>query len=373
MSFQFTQAQLGRLSALISVLLAPLDADSIDDWRRDSCRALGALVNGEQLYFLAAPLPGVDAMWTEGMSDTLRMAYSERFVEDEGTNRALRFGVTAFNQTSIVAGDWEGYRADILVNELFLPHGIHDTIGLLSQVEAEGNGNGPWCRFHLGAARTPYGTELFGESGLAMMRLAAPAFEAGVASIIAAGSWRSSLAATFDSLVTPAWVFSATAHKVVHRNASAGLLMNEDPEAASLEAAVTALARGLAQSAEHTKSTAGNQWSVQATASVRTHTAAYVLRASYVAPARLGPGRTILVVARRTTPQPLDAEVLRARFGLSRRELEVAALVVDGFGIADISKRFGISVHTARRHLERLYRKLGVHSHLEAQRALREL
>src|SRR5689334_1300440 len=122
MSFQFTQAQLGRLSALISVLLAPLDADSIDDWRRDSCRALGALVNGEQLYFLAAPLPGVDAMWTEGMSDTLRMAYSERFVEDEGTNRALRFGVTAFNQTSIVAGDWDGYRADILVNELFLPH-----------------------------------------------------------------------------------------------------------------------------------------------------------------------------------------------------------------------------------------------------------
>src|SRR5436309_13849867 len=118
MSVHFTNAQIARLSALISVLLSPLDADSIDEWRRDACRALGTLVGGEQLYFLAAPLPGIEAMWTEGMSASLRSAYSARFVEDEGTNRALRAGVTAFNQTSIVAGDWKGYRADPLVNEL---------------------------------------------------------------------------------------------------------------------------------------------------------------------------------------------------------------------------------------------------------------
>lgn len=372
MSVLFSQAQIARLSALISVLLSPLDADSIDDWRRDAGRALGALVNGEQLYFLAAPLPGVEVLWTEGMSETLRTAYSTRFVEDEGTRRVLRAGATAFNQSSIIAGDWAGYHADPMVNELFLPHGIHDAIGLLSQVEAEDPNNGQWCRFLLGAARTPYGTELFGESGLAMMMLAAPAFEAGVASLVAAGSWRSSLAATFDSLVTPAWVFSATAHKLVHRNASAGLLLNEEPEAALVESAVSALARDLAQSAERTKSAAGNEWNVQAKTTVRTQTASYVLRGSYVAATKLGPTRTILVVARRTSPHPLDRDALRARFGLSQRELEVAALVVDGFGIVEISQRFGISLHTVRRHLERLYKKLGVHSRREAQRLLRD-
>jgi DNA-binding CsgD family transcriptional regulator len=148
--------------------------------------------------------------------------------------------------------------------------------------------------------------------------------------------------------------------------------MDEDPEGELVESAVTTLAHSLAQSAERTKSTAGNEWSVQATTSVRTHAASYALRASYVAAARLGPGRTILVVGRRTSPQPLDSGALRARFGLSRRELEVATLVVDGFGIADISQRMGISLHTARRHLERLYKKLGVHSRGEAQRLLRE-
>ena len=47
MSVHFTNAQIARLSALISVLLSPLDADSIDEWRRDACRALGTLVGGE--------------------------------------------------------------------------------------------------------------------------------------------------------------------------------------------------------------------------------------------------------------------------------------------------------------------------------------
>jgi DNA-binding CsgD family transcriptional regulator len=370
LSVHFSQAQIARLSTLISVLLSPLDADSIDEWRRDAGRALGALVGGDQLYFLSAPLPGVDVMWTEGMSDALRVAYSARFIEDEGTNRALRAGATAINQTSIVAGDWAGYHADPLVNELFLPNGIHDVIGLLSQIEADDTGNTMWCRFHLGAARSPYGSEAFGESGLAMMRLAAPAFEAGVATLIAAGTWRSSLAGALDSLITAAWVFAGRGEKVIHRNATAAYLLNEDPEASIVESAVAALARSLAESADRTKSTNGNEWSVDAKTTVRTKSASYVLRGSYVAAARLGPSRTILVVARRTSRRPLDQAALRERHALTQRELQVAELVVDGFGVAEISQRLGISLHTARRHLEQLYKKLGVHSRGEAQRVL---
>jgi DNA-binding CsgD family transcriptional regulator len=204
-----------------------------------------------------------------------------------------------------------------------------------------------------------------------MMRLVAAAFEAGIATLLAAGAWRASLAGALDSLVTAAWVFSERGDNVLHRNASAGLLTMEDPQSAHIEAAISALARGLSRSVEHTKSAGGNPSTVRANTTVRTETATYSLCGSYVGAARLAPTRTILVVARRTTPRPLDRAVLRHRYALSPRELQTAELVFEGFAAGEIAQHLGISVHTARRHMEQLYRKLGVHSRGEAQRILR--
>jgi DNA-binding CsgD family transcriptional regulator len=372
MSIHLTHSHIAKLATFTSILLSPLDVDSIDDWRRAACRALASLIeDGDQFYFLAAPLPGVDVLWAEGMPESLRLAYAAHFMEDEGTNRALRSGVSAFNQTLIVAGDWNGYRHDPMVNELFLPHGVHDTIGLLTEVEADPATGGSFCRFHLGAARAPYGSELFGDVGLAMMRLAAPAFEAGVATLLAAGTWRTSLAGAFDALSTAAWVFSARGDKVIHRNASAGLLMDEDVQSDLLEDAVSSVARELARSANPTKSSGGRVLNVDAKTTVRTAHASYVLRGSYVGAARLGPTRTILVVARRTSPTSLDTAGLRERYLLSKRELQVASLIVEGLNAPEIAIRLGISIHTTRRHLEQLYRKLGAHSRSEAQGILR--
>jgi DNA-binding CsgD family transcriptional regulator len=354
------------------VLLSPLDSDSIDDWRRDACRAMGDVVGGDCRYFLSAPLTGVESLWDDGLPEPLRAAYSVNFAQDEGTNRALRARVTAYNQTAIVAGDWAGYHRDPFVNELFLPYGVHDSIGLLTQVEAEAPTDERWCRFQLGAVRAPYGTERFGDTGLAMMRLLAPAFEAGVATLLAAGAWRESLGATLDALVTPAWVFSARADIVKHRNASAAYLLTEEPEAALVEESVAGLAQGLARSAEHSKTTRDPIGSVQATSTVRTASATYLLRGSHVTAARLGPSRTILVVARRTSAKVPDKAALRDRYGLTPRELDVAALIFDGLPTADIARRLSISVHTARRHVEQLLKKLGVHSRGVAQRLLRE-
>ena len=372
MSVWLSHENLARLSELATVLLSPLDQDSVDEWRDQSCRLLRTLVGGDQLYFLCAPLPGVDTMWTVDMPEPLRVAYAARFAEDEGTKRAVRAGVTACNQTSIVKGDWEGYRRDPIVNELFLPHGVHDTVCLVTEVEPEPRSGASWCRFHLGAARTPYGTELFGDSGLAMMRLLAPAFEAGVATLLAAGAWRMSLAGALDALATAAWVFTARGDATIHRNASAAHLIDDDPEAGRVEAAVAALARELARSATRAKSVAGADRPAPGTTTVRTAAASYALRGSYVAAARLAPGRTILVVARRTSPRPLDRATLRERYALTSRELQVAALIGEGLSAGDIARRLGVSIHTARRHVERLYAKLGVHSRAEAQRVLQD-
>lgn len=51
---------------------------------------------------------------------------------------------------------------------------------------------------------------------------------------------------------------------------------------------------------------------------------------------------------------------------LGNRESEVLHLVALGFTYPDIADEMDITVHTVRRHIERIYRKLDVHSKAEA-------
>jgi DNA-binding CsgD family transcriptional regulator len=48
--------------------------------------------------------------------------------------------------------------------------------------------------------------------------------------------------------------------------------------------------------------------------------------------------------------------------GLSPRETQVLTCVLAGLTEAGIAQALGISTHTVHTHLERLYRKLGIHS-----------
>lgn len=60
-------------------------------------------------------------------------------------------------------------------------------------------------------------------------------------------------------------------------------------------------------------------------------------------------------------------------FGLTAREIEVLRLVAGGTSTKEIAARLGISVHTARNHVQNILRKFDAHSKLEAvSTALRE-
>ena len=61
-----------------------------------------------------------------------------------------------------------------------------------------------------------------------------------------------------------------------------------------------------------------------------------------------------------------EGEALRLLSRLSSREQEVLGLLVDGAGNEEIGRLLVISPHTARTHIQRVIRKLGVHSRLEA-------
>jgi DNA-binding NarL/FixJ family response regulator len=63
---------------------------------------------------------------------------------------------------------------------------------------------------------------------------------------------------------------------------------------------------------------------------------------------------------------------LRLHYGLTARELEVAALLAQGRSNTAIAEALRISTHTARHHTQRILTKLDVHSRAEAGAKMRD-
>ena|ERR1700731_3572281 len=79
---------------------------------------------------------------------------------------------------------------------------------------------------------------------------------------------------------------------------------------------------------------------------------------------RLETGREVIDVLARSA-NPLDADDSRpARF--SPREVEILRLIARDLSDKEIARRLGISIHTLRTHLGRVYLRHGVHSRAAA-------
>lgn len=61
------------------------------------------------------------------------------------------------------------------------------------------------------------------------------------------------------------------------------------------------------------------------------------------------------------------------RPSLTRREVQVLALLAIGHRHAEVAARLGVTRHTVSTHAKNIYRKLGVHNALAAVRVAYEL
>ncbi|HYB53127.1 MAG TPA: response regulator transcription factor [Thermoanaerobaculia bacterium] len=62
---------------------------------------------------------------------------------------------------------------------------------------------------------------------------------------------------------------------------------------------------------------------------------------------------------------PTGAEERQRTFGLTRRELEIVAAIVEGCTNRDIAQKFSLSEDTVKHHLTHIFDKLGVSNRLE--------
>ena len=158
-------------------------------------------------------------------------------------------------------------------------------------------------------------------------------------------------------------MFLTSGGKEMYRNPAMTRLMARDPQSSDIASAVRLAARQL-----HRDTGNGNRIPVRAI--VHTSCDDYTVRAHSIGRIS-GQGRhsETLVTVSRTSAFLATPEELIQRFGLTKREAEVARLLAERKSDLEISAQLGISWHTARHHVERVFGCLAVRT----RSAVREL
>jgi DNA-binding CsgD family transcriptional regulator len=100
--------------------------------------------------------------------------------------------------------------------------------------------------------------------------------------------------------------------------------------------------------------------------------ASYEVRGSFLGRELLGAELRIVISLQRLAPSTtLSDKSLQERFGLTSRELEVARRLAQGESTKEVAQSCGISLHTARRHTEKVFSKLGVRNRSQVGPKLR--
>jgi DNA-binding CsgD family transcriptional regulator len=347
---------------VLQVVLDPLAYSTLDGWRESVLRELMPLLGADKSCFLM-PVSGKPSFYTintRNISDDEKTAYPATIqpLDREVTvwERQARLG--AFNRASLWHGQERTLLASPYYNEFVVPKRLFDATGLTARL------NGPasattaatlW--FH----HDRDGGPTFGHRGIAILRLLTPAIGAAVRSLMQFAEFKSSLARTVDALGVAAAVYE-TDGRLIHETTALMRLLASEPERALVLGTAREAARSLVPAPE-----------------LRTARGRYRIEAILSGNRLAGVGSHVIV-----TVTPLNAvsttvaaghprAALGRPLGLTMREQEVARLIGDGCGIAEITAMLGVSRHTVRHHVERVFAKLDVHTLAAACARIRSL
>lgn len=258
--------------------------------------------------------------------------------------------------------DWDVYFNDESVNAFYLPNHILDSIMML--VWNQHGAKEASVEIH----REKFGARLFGEDGVARLRLLLPSFKAAVAAVTSAKSIGAGLETLLGKLGHTLAVATCRG-RITFQTEALTALLQADPEGGRLRRAMESLAASHAALFEargggrrHRASGPTLTAALTATATAETSTGKYLLSTVETPAALTGGSPGFLVRIEPMFSPILSPTEIRARFGLTPRELQVARLLGAGVPNQGVGSALGISPHTARRHTERVLAKLRVAS-----------
>jgi DNA-binding CsgD family transcriptional regulator len=366
MSVRFTGEDLSRIEATMQALLSPLASPDVDSWRDLVLERLTDLLAADRALFGMA-MPGIDSPHRLfGATESELEPYLIHYCYVDPTRTLIprvEDGIVSGTLLQrALPGGRAGYHRTEVYTDYYRPLGVEDHVSILVEPALK-----PRTRVLLGASvvlsaySSRWGTELFGDKGLAIMRLLRPALLAGVEALDALSRHRTSLERTVDLIRDAALLCSANGD-ALHQNRAMTDLLISDPERERIDGALRVAARTLAWLARNRREHGREVALSPQLDTIRTQRATYRVRGSLleVRPGTREPG--MIIVLERFGADDVAPEVLQERFGLTRREALVALLLVQRRRNSEIAEVLSISPNTARRHTDSVLLKLGVHS-----------
>lgn len=357
-----SHADLRRIEPLQDVLLSPLDYETVDDWRAAANEAAKVAFGGDSAMF-QMPVPGVTLHFSARLSARALSDYSGLLPDLNrvaGISRRIR-QIGAGNRSILWGEHLEWLYGSPYFNELVVDQCAFDPVWVAAPV-ADSPLPAVLHTYH----DRRYGGRRFGAVDVQLMRALRPAFEAGVRTVVRAAASRASLTTSLDGQREGALVYDLTG-SLLHRNPAVHALVATERDERMLIEAGAEMACALS---------GGELIQVFAPASasrrLATRTGEYQLNAVRVAEGVFAL-RPVVLVTLPAGPEPLpDRMTLRERFGLTRRQAEVALLLARRKTNVEIAAELVISAHTALRHTEAVMAKLKVHHRRLVAERLRE-
>lgn len=353
MALTLSAREISQLDRAMRALLTPFDDVSSDQWRLRVNREIRAFVDAQKAVFLL-PMPGAPPVVSEDIEARVLENYLEYYhTVDEGMQRQQHTGEPVWSVLTLV--DPIRHKRSEIWSDWKAPNGLWGASGISLLVESLPTSFACYDRDE-DASRE--------ERQLELLRMVRPAFEAGVRTCIRNGTRIGRLMASVD-LLRDAVAFVDGSGRLLHCNPTLRALLEAEPRRAALEATMIDLGRSVAR----LRGGRSKVWDLRGPGAVMRRLAGnageYACSAVLTGVQVTGGQEIVLVTVQPPGLQLPSVRQLQQRFGLSPREAQVAHAVARGQTTPQIAAALGVSAHTARHHLERLFARLGVHSRLE--------
>jgi DNA-binding CsgD family transcriptional regulator len=339
-----TSREVTDLHSLCSRLQSPLAFPDIESWRSSVLQATAELLHADNVTFML-PLAGMQPVASLHVDPAAARDYLSYYCQlDDGHERRRRMGLNVATQRTMYGED---LKRTELYNDFFVPYRL--TGGATLTIDFP-SGQAAWIGAGGGAVDS-------GEDrSLAILNALLPHFDAGTRIARHLTNVREGLVDFCDKV--PAMLAICDARGgLLHMNPRLREFVDHENGVATIrriEHVAASLATG--QSGADSCRQAGR---------IRSS-------ASWIGSGGPGAGGYIAVVVETAQPAE-DPALLREHFGLTGREAEVALLVAAGLSSKAIAAELSISWHTARRHTERILRKVGVARRAGVAAAISEL
>ena len=375
MAVLLSSADIARLNNAARILLSPFAFESGAVWRHEAGLAIAPLVNASRvLSGMTVP----DEQFYTGDEDVVRGLSSSPipdFVYRGAVHRRVDLRLDVADWTELY--DVQVARASGFYEEIVRPLEILAPLAIFTELPGLRpsplwnpplDGGRTWSLVMLGFCFPDEATAFSNvERNRAVLQLLTPSFAAGVRAYVHARRYKAAFTDLVDRILEPIAICEATGRPIYHNRALSELLLR-DAEHSKISSALEHAAATLSALRVRTRLKSASAYDLvdYRTSDVRTTNGQYHIHVALVEGGVHGLKDSILAFVEQSNAMPSSYADVATRYGLTRRETDVLQLLCTGASTRQIATKLQISLNTARRHVEHVLSKLGVHSRTAA-------